>query len=233
MSEEPQTIARVIQSFEEAGNGDLSRFKSWNFCYDYFQSGAVDADHGALHLTAYLASWGMYRGSGFLLEKNYHVHIPAIGIITDPKYQSLNNASCATYASAENVDLLFDLIKSLKDYYTPYGKDLTKGNVVSPTDTLATKILLGTLACVPAYDSFFVNGLRTQETNNGKLTYSKLLPDNFVKMIRFCAGRADFQSSQYPEMKMIDMYFWQQGKMFEDAQKQAPKHKPVSPVFNA
>ncbi len=35
----------------------------------------------ALHLGFYLASWGMYRGSSFLLQKDYKVHVPIVKII--------------------------------------------------------------------------------------------------------------------------------------------------------
>lgn len=35
----------------------------------------VNLDYLSLQLAFYLASWGMYRGSSFLLQKYYRVHI--------------------------------------------------------------------------------------------------------------------------------------------------------------
>ena len=69
----------------------------------------------SLQLAFYLASWGMYRGSLFLLQKDYKVHIPVV------KEQELKN------------QLSF---------------------------TLITKILMGTLGCVPAYDRYFIAGIK-------------------------------------------------------------------------
>lgn len=52
---------------------------------------------------------------------------------------------------------------------------------VSPTDTLVTKVLLGTLGCIPAYDTFFINGVTC------------------------------WSGITYPVMKLADMYFWSLG----------------------
>jgi hypothetical protein len=53
--------------------GAHHRYRSWEHCYRYFHRSipeaiAVDHDHAALQLGFYLASWGMCRGSGFLLQ---------------------------------------------------------------------------------------------------------------------------------------------------------------------
>jgi len=84
------------------------------------------------------------------------------------------------------------------------------------TDTLATKILMGTLGCTPAYDRFFIDGLKIRS-----LSFSYLNRTNFSQMIGFCARHRDaFEAAQkhvsayglqYPLMKIIDMYFWRLG----------------------
>ena len=38
----------------------------------------VNLDYLSLQLAFYLASWGMYRGSSFLIQKDYRVHIPVV-----------------------------------------------------------------------------------------------------------------------------------------------------------
>ena len=64
------------------------RYLSWQHCYNAFilnRSNVDDNtfDYLALHLAFYLASWGMYRGSSFLLQKDYKVHIPIVKIIME------------------------------------------------------------------------------------------------------------------------------------------------------
>lgn len=56
------------------------RFKSWEHCFQFFQSNYKKLDkedvldHASLHLAFYLASWGMMRGGTFLLQKDYRIH---------------------------------------------------------------------------------------------------------------------------------------------------------------
>lgn len=56
------------------------RLKSWEHCYSQFKVMFekdslcdTDIDYLSLHLAFYLASWGMYRGSSFILERDYKV----------------------------------------------------------------------------------------------------------------------------------------------------------------
>jgi hypothetical protein len=89
-----------------------------------------------------------------------------------------------------------------------------------PTTTLVTKILLGTLACVPAYDVNLIRGLRKRG-----LTYSGLQVSNLRLLLGFVKtpeNLAQFETAQgqiekiggvrYPIMKLVDMYFWELGK---------------------
>ena len=97
---------------------------------------------------------------------------------------------------------IFHLSKKLKECYP-------NNNV---TDTLLTKILLGTLGCVPAYDRFFKNGLK----NKGSKPYSSFSKNSFEKVIKFYIdNKDDFDEVQkeidYPIMKLIDMYFFKIG----------------------
>jgi hypothetical protein len=84
---------------------------------------------------------------------------------------------------------------------------------------LATKILLGTLGCIPAYDRYFVDGLRIIKKRH---QVPKLTPSNFSAVVKFYqAHRPEFDHAQreiknrggptYPAMKLVDMYFWQIG----------------------
>ena len=105
---------------------------------------------------------------------------------------------------------LFELFAWLKEFYKQFEGDGDKA--INVTDTLATKILLGTLGCVPAYDRFFIVGLKKES-----LSYSYLNKRNFQLLIDFCMKNENsFKQAfkkiskygmEYPEMKIVDMYF--------------------------
>src|SRR4051812_29076293 len=57
------------------------RFSSWDHCYKSFGNERTDLDTLALNLGVYLASWGMYRGSSFLLEFDYKIHVDTARLV--------------------------------------------------------------------------------------------------------------------------------------------------------
>ena len=68
-------INEILKSFINEEEKSFHRFNSWNNCYSFFQNKYFKYnsdddydDRAALHLGFYLASWGMYRGSTFLLQ---------------------------------------------------------------------------------------------------------------------------------------------------------------------
>ena len=207
----------ILHFYDRLEGDDHSRFRSWEYCYQYFQSEEIDLDTACLHLGFYLASWGMYRGSSFLLQKDFFVHKPAVKEILKTEYKPLLKADTQTFlgvGSEQNIDLLFDLISNIKNSYKGIGD--THKKKANVTDTLVTKILLGTLGCIPAYDRFFISGMKSQG-----LTYSSLRKLNFEKMIQFCNDNVqEFEQAQkavssrfeYPMMKLVDMYFWRLGE---------------------
>jgi hypothetical protein len=69
MSDIERNIVRLHRSLAV---DEHHRYRSWEHCYRYFRQrrhlrADRDIDHAALQLGFYLASWGMYRGSSFLL----------------------------------------------------------------------------------------------------------------------------------------------------------------------
>jgi hypothetical protein len=65
----------------------------------------VDYDYLSLQLSFYLASWGMYRGSSFLLQKDYKVHIPAVKELLNEKYDNLAGIKCVDFRKESNQEL--------------------------------------------------------------------------------------------------------------------------------
>ncbi len=291
------------------------RYKSWEPCYNFFQNEYEKiknifqenhkntkeddelVDHACLHLSFYLASWGMYRGSGFLLNKDYKCHKYALEVLVDEEYYDLWDLNFNTLSEddnkiplifelkdkikaaygnnlkeAEKVKYLFDLNLDYKEYLVEKkeindelvnkfvdgtkskinikeysikkdGKDwkiihekkkkayrieetggklkVYKNQSINPTDTLISKILMGTMGCVPAYDRLFINGLKEKKLDtekNNKFSYH-FNETSFKKLVEFCKNnKKEIEEIQkyilknrkiaYPIMKIIDMYFW-------------------------
>ena len=88
------TVDLIIKSSTEFYNDlkvdENGRYRSWEHCYSHFikarGSQEIDYDYLSLQLAFYLASWGMYRGSSFLLQKDYKVHIPVVKELLNEKY---------------------------------------------------------------------------------------------------------------------------------------------------
>lgn len=141
----------VLSFYNDAINPE-HRYHSFDYCYDAFarilaidSPSECDIDLMALNLGMYLASWGMYRGSSKLLQNcSYKVHIGALMIVLKEKYRRLYKLSPADYIG-ENKNLVLEVFNELHDHY-----ELKQ---VSPTDTLITKVLLGTLGCTMALDT--------------------------------------------------------------------------------
>lgn len=123
------------------GNSN-SRFLAWNHCHSAFLNthkkkriSNNDFHILCLELSAYLASFGMYRKS-FLLQRDYYCHMNATKRIMDPKYSLLWKIKPKTRNKAKS--LLFDEGGLYDEIKNSYGSDI-------PSDTLITKILHGTL----------------------------------------------------------------------------------------
>ena len=147
------------------------RYKSWEYCYKYFsdKQKAINSDDtvldlAALNLAFYLASWGMYRGSSFLLQTDYTVHKKSIKIIMEAYH--LKDITITQWTD-DHTSQLFKMINALNAYYRKVKEkfdhngfsDETNHEEKNISDTLLTKILLGTLGITPAYDRYFKNGL--------------------------------------------------------------------------
>jgi hypothetical protein len=207
-------ITRRIATFHDQLLKDPHhRFRSWEHCHRFFSARTSDAvlndkDTAALHLAFYLASWGMYRGSSFLLRQTYTVHVRVIARLSSPRFSDLWQRDVGADASDVSLaPLILEAVHTVKDAYNP----------ASVTNTLATKVLLGTMACLPACDRFFIDGFRVSGRQ-----YSNLNRRFVERIIGFCLDHGDAlreeqarieraEGVHYPLMKLVDMYFWQIG----------------------
>jgi hypothetical protein len=184
---------------------ETGRYQSWNIVFNDFSKHQDDKDYDYLarSLTLYLASWGMMRGSSKLLtDYNYRIHIPAVEIIL-ADFSELKNYPQNEKEIDAYVKFVWKRIIALKDYYSKVS--------VSPTDTLLTKIMLGTEAATPAYDQYFkkflkANGL-TQKLGEQSLKEVWALWFKIKSDLSNEAG--------YPPMKLLDMAGFQYGQESE------------------
>lgn len=260
-------VKKYYSSFQNLNEGDAgSRYKSWEYCHQFFldnkdkfkgkfKDGVLVKNEDltpeqksirdlmALHLGFYLASWGMYRGSSFLLNRDYKAHLKAVDIILESKYKSLWNFNPTDEESIECADkLLFsqsennrgiywrikeEAYKSISDPESNLSSSCNSPSDVEPTDTLITKILLGTFACIPAFDRFFKKGVESCNEDHPKeeILSTNCEPNplkNFKDISKFALNHSDSISffknddnfnglKDYPVMKIVDMYFWQKG----------------------
>ncbi len=204
-----------IAAYHKGVEGDPHhRYRSWEHCYSFFkrQSGAKiieDRETAALQLAFYLASWGMYRGSSFLLQHLYTVHLGVIERLVSPQFSALWGKDLGgDVKDKQFVPVVLAAADAVREAYGPFGK---------PTDTLVTKVLLGTFGCLPACDRFFIAGFKKAGFNYSSLNkpfVERVLDfcnDSVVELRKEQARIEGAGSVRYPLMKLVDMYFWQMG----------------------
>lgn len=206
------------------------RYKSWEHCYKYFRNCKQlttdeKKDLASLHLGFYLASWGMYRGSSFLLQKDYKVHQYAIEVLSKPKYNILWDIDIGEKEYENNLNLIIDLKNELcRAYFDNINFVKGEEKDINVTDTLSSKIILGTVGVIPAYDRYFIDGLDFHGFKNKNLNkkslkelieFYNLFSYDFVKFKELT--RKD--GLEYPTVKLLDMYFWQVGYILDNPYK--------------
>lgn len=193
------------------------RYASFDYCFNYFQSfreeNQVDElakpDHiekSCLHLGFYLASWGMLRGSSFLLGKSFKVYEALIKSISDANPMLWDvDVHCYT---PSNIQLLLEFKEDVIQAF---------GQVNNPSDILITKIMLGVFGNVPAFDTYFRHGFGVNAYNRQSLEkvacfyeiHKPVIEQHLRPTINFLTG--EFTQRSYTRAKIIDMIFFIEG----------------------
>ncbi|MBU1180315.1 hypothetical protein KJ885_05205 [Patescibacteria group bacterium] len=209
-------IEKNIKKFLEGqsknkGRHPDERYASFDYCFNYFQTfreknkikelaNTENIQNSCLHLAFYLASWGMFRGSSFLLEKSSRHFIPLIKEISifDRKIWEID----ANNYTEENIKLLLEFKERISKLL---------GGDKKPSDILSTKIMLGVFGNVPAFDEFFKKGFGC--STFGKKSLKKISEfyqkhkndiDKFkIYTFNFLTGKETKRS--YTNAKIIDM----------------------------
>ena len=149
-----ELISAAQTFYDDARANENGRSRSWEHCYRVFRDARTDPspdyDYLSLHLAFYLASWGMYRDSSFLRQKDYKVLSPIVEEILKPEYDCLFGLACADLRNSDVRAQLTKLYDYIADYFCPMRDQVAGREVESPVSSvLITKILMGRSAACP------------------------------------------------------------------------------------
>jgi hypothetical protein len=136
----------VITKFKSKSD-QMDRYTSFDYCYNYFKTNEnfkKDIEKSCLVLGFYLASWGMLRGSSFLLQKSGKHYQKLIEYYSTLE-KDIWKIDIDNYSNETNSQIL--------EIYRKTKELIIVGN--SSHLTLTTKILLGVFGFIPAYDQYF------------------------------------------------------------------------------
>ena len=216
-----ELISAAQTFYDDARANENGRSRSWEHCYRVFRDARTDPspdyDYLSLHLAFYLASWGMYRGSCFIFQKDYKVHTPIVEKVLKPEYDCLFGVACVGLREDEVQARLTEVYKRISAHFWPIRNEVAGREVPTPVSpVLITKILMGTLGCVPAYDRFFQDGVATYKVTTQEYSLKSVLrlADFYEEHNdRLEEARCGMRTEDlvYPQMKLLDMGFWQIG----------------------
>ena len=234
----------VTLFIKKSQNKNESRYKSWEYCYNFFHSvhekisdkklslkspfgddgqNWTYKDQLCLHLAFYMASWGMYRGSSFLLQNDYTIYYDVVDAIFKDDYKELwkDDDLFAEDRHGEIFRLYMDIFAKLKDYKayfinkSKFQKDEKK---VTPDKflTIITKVILGTIGCFPALDRNFKYGFGisdgSKKTDFVERTIKKVFDLALDKKEEIKSILKEIKCEELPIMKAIDMYYFIKGQ---------------------
>lgn len=149
----------------------------------------------------------MLRNS-FLMQKDYKIHANVVRLIYQSDWDMLWDISADKLTEERYANKIIELCKKIAQTYEDDGAGV-------PTETLLTKILLGTVGCVPAYDRYFKKALSLTRVAPQNCSARSLMSlgnlyiehkDDFEALRIYCSSRID-----YPAAKIIDMCFFEYG----------------------
>jgi len=215
-------IEKNINEFIHGPDGksgilSLERYSSYDYCFNYFQEfreqGQItkiletgQIQFSCLQLGFYLASWGMLRGSSFLLEKSVKVLEPVIFEIANcsPKIWEID----VNEYSTENISILLEFRNQIIRIL-PYAN--------GPSDILITKIMLGVFGNTPAFDTNYKKGFGVSTFGPKSLMkIADYYRQNSQLIGKYQIPTLDYQTGKptqrkYTRAKVIDMIYFIEG----------------------
>ena len=154
MKYQQNDIGEMVMTFQIANN-PTDRYASFDFCYHYFRRSSPrdllhDMEKSCLVIGFYLASWGMLRGSSFLLNKSAKYYEPLIEYIANLD-EEIWDIDVDDYNN-ETIGTICRIYDELRGIVIEHGH---------AHRTLVTKIMLGVFGFIPAFDNYFGNTFRS------------------------------------------------------------------------
>lgn len=237
----------TLEFYEKLEKHTNDRYRSFEHCYQYFQNlrnpiSEEQLDLAMLHIGFYLASWGMYRGSSFLLQKDYKIFRPIVLKLLETEYEHLRmldksirkdnikELSKCVFTLHEELQNLFSNDRCL--YYSYKNEPVPKESISS---VLTTKVIMGSLGCIPAYDRYFKDGIAIYKKHNPEICLIQTFSENSIyrlfefvlnskkKLLELQKKVERLTKIEYPLLKLIDSYFWTIGYNDEIAKKEEQK----------
>lgn len=220
-------------------NPEHKRSLSWDICFSHFQGSPLNkssAELDRLHLGYYLASWGMLRGSAFLLKSTNALYYDgAINVIrqysADLSDGGLRGFDIDHYGGKDDDRVMVERFSTAwRELHEALS---TTSN--SPSLTLMTKILAGVWGCIPALDKRARRSLKLLRSDGdakfaenrnvnsqlsvlpGRLSFLKALYDEHesdFEKIRdrikiFDPTTGEHTDDPVPKAKLLDMFLFQ------------------------
>lgn len=205
-------IKAIVEEFRTK-IGANHRYRSYDYCYNYFYKNRnnilEDMEKSCAILGFYLASWGMMRGSSFLLQKSYKYLESIIGYIAR---QDDNIWEIDVDNYKENYQTILEMYEIIKEKLVPENKR----HIV-----LVTKVMMGVFGIVPAYDDYFCKTFRDIEPKKSRFStfnqpslevIQKFYESNKFEIdeLAHSTFTNDFETGEkkyrYTKAKIIDMY---------------------------
>lgn len=197
-----ELINKLINSFLK-DREPTDRYTSFDYCYNYFQDfksnnklseiAVPENLHiSCLHLGFYLASWGMLRGSSYLLQKSIKYYESLIKEVSnfDRRIWSID----VDNYTQESMKLILDCYEMITNTFIPNGVK---------EETIVTKIMLGVFGCVPAFDQNFCDAFR--EFFKGKCGFRRLNIDSLSYIKEFYKNNQNLIDNWSNKIKTIDL----------------------------
>ena len=165
----------------------------------------------------------MYRPSGDLLQRDYKALLPCVERLTGLDSGEWGDSIFDNEPPEFHAARLLGLGGQIKEVLIPClahpGHPAEK---VKISGTLVSKLLLGTLVCVPAFDREVMRSLDRLIPSYGRggsgmskprmTSTIRLAKDNAALLaegVTFLAGEID---SQYPRTRVLDLFLWSHGR---------------------
>ena len=157
-----EDIKLRVNSFKDECT-PTERYASFDYCYNYFKTSSPDElnnnmEKSCLALGFYLASWGMFRGSSFLLQKSSKHFQSLIQYIAslDKKIWDID----VDNYSDENIEKIIEIYSEMKKCLIKNGNSHR---------TLITKIMMGVLVLYQHMIGILFNRLNLSSKENVRL----------------------------------------------------------------